>query len=84
MRSEPGAWPEQVWLDGGIQLIACITDLTEHCSELLGHLGIKVNDLEDALDKAYAKGARELPQGRNWFSMPEGVCIELLQAGSIG
>ena len=81
-RSEPGAALEQVWLHGGVQLIAC-RDFEAEPNGQLGHLGIMTDDLESKLKKAYEKGVTELGQGRNWFSLPEGVCIEALQAPKI-
>ena len=74
---DPGV-PEQVWFHGGVQLIA---DPGFRGPEgRMGHLGFMVEDLEDTLDKAYARGVTELPQGRNWIRVPDGLCLELLQA----
>lgn len=78
--STPGSPLKQVWLHGGIQLI-CTPGFTGNASGQLGHLGIKVHDLDATLLLAQSKGVTELPQGKNWFSLPEGICIELLQMG---
>jgi hypothetical protein len=37
-------------------------------------------NLEAALDEVYRWGVRELPQGRNWVELPDGLSIELIQS----
>jgi hypothetical protein len=37
-------------------------------------------DLEAALAAAQAFGVTELPQGRNWLRLPDGLAVELIQA----
>jgi hypothetical protein len=37
-------------------------------------------DLEAALAAAKAFDVRELPQGRNWLALPDGLCVEVIQA----
>lgn len=70
--------PSQVWTVGGIQLIA---DPNFSGNEgRLSHLGIMVEDLESALREVYRWNVKELPQGRNWIQLPEGLCLELIQA----
>ena len=70
--------PTQVWTVGGLQFV--------HDSSYAGpegrmaHLGIMTENLETALRAAYARGAKELPQGRNWFELPDGLAVELIQA----
>lgn len=81
-RSEPGAALEQVWLHGGVQLVAC-KNFGADPNGQLGHLGIMTDDLEGALKKVYEKEVTELAQGRNWFSLSEGICIEALQAPKV-
>ena len=68
----------QVWLDGGVQL----TRKADFDAEGGGfnHLGIMVEDLDAAVDAAYKYGVTEMPQGRNWVKLPEGVCIEIMRA----
>ena len=41
-------------------------------------------DLEEALTEAAAWGVTELPQGRNWIALPDGLQIELIQAHGNG
>jgi len=66
----------QVWLDGGIQLIA---DPDFNGPEgRHGHIGIQVDDPEKAIVAAYSWGAKELPKGRNWVQLPDGLWIEIL------
>ena len=70
--------PRQVWMSGGVQLMA---DPDYAAPEgRLGHLGIMTDDLPAALDAVYRWGVTELPQGRNWVALPDGLCIELIQA----
>ena len=39
-----------------------------------------VEDLEAALRAAKDWGVTELPQGRNWLQLPDGLALELIQA----
>lgn len=71
--------PKQAWTVGGIQLVA---DPDFPGPEgRLAHLGVMTEDLEEALAAAYAwDGVRPLPQGRNWLQLPDGLCVEVMQA----
>lgn len=72
--------PDQVWLDGGIQLVSMPDwDAEEGRS---AHLGINVEDLDSCLAEAYARGVRELPKGHNWIELPDGLQIEVMSASS--
>jgi catechol 2,3-dioxygenase-like lactoylglutathione lyase family enzyme len=70
--------PNQVWLTGGVQLMADAGFVGPEGR--LGHLGVMTEDLEAALEDVYQWGVRELPQGRNWVELPDGLSIELIQA----
>ena len=72
--------PQQVWTLGGMQLIA--DPQFEGPEGRLGHLGVMCEDLEAALAAAQAYGVRELPQGRNWLQLPDGLVVELIQASA--
>jgi catechol 2,3-dioxygenase-like lactoylglutathione lyase family enzyme len=73
-----GGNPRQVWTVGGIQLIA---DPGFAGPEgRLAHLGIMVEDLDEALREARRWGVSELPQGPNWVALPDGLNVELIQA----
>jgi hypothetical protein len=37
-------------------------------------------DLEATLEEVYKWAVTQMPQGRNWFALPDGLTIELLQA----
>lgn len=78
--------PEQIWL-GGIQLTLDENIDKSKCKEeKVWHLGLFTENLSIALDKVYSyEQIKEMPQGRNWFMLPNGLVIELMQAsdGSI-
>jgi predicted enzyme related to lactoylglutathione lyase len=80
LRKVDGAeeFPKQVWTIGGVLLISD-PDFAGPEGRI-AHLGIMVEDLEAALDEAYVRGAAQMPQGRNWIRLPDGLCIEVMQA----
>jgi catechol 2,3-dioxygenase-like lactoylglutathione lyase family enzyme len=80
----PSDAPTQVWMTGGVQLMADTG--FEGPEGRLGHLGVMTEDLEAALEEVYRWGVTELPQGRNWVAMPDGLAVELIQAsvGAVG
>jgi hypothetical protein len=39
-----------------------------------------VEDQEAAIAAAKARGAKELPQGRHFLALPDGLVIEIMQA----
>ena len=70
--------PIQVWTVGGVQLVSA-KDFDGPEGRMV-HLGIRCEDLEAVLEEAYGKwGVSELPQGRNWIKLPDGMEIELMQ-----
>lgn len=72
------AQPQQVWTLGGLQFIA--SPHFEGPEGRLAHLGVMCDDLEAALADAQAFGVTEMPQGRNWLRLPDGLAVELIQA----
>jgi catechol 2,3-dioxygenase-like lactoylglutathione lyase family enzyme len=70
--------PIQVWTVGGVQLVS--DKAFEGPEGRMAHLGIMTEDLEAALEEVYKWGVTELPQGHNWFALPDGLQIELMQA----
>jgi catechol 2,3-dioxygenase-like lactoylglutathione lyase family enzyme len=70
--------PKQIWTIGGVQLVA--DPAFEGPEGRLAHLGIMTEDLEAALQAAKAWGVTELPQGRNWLALPDGLSVEIIQA----
>jgi catechol 2,3-dioxygenase-like lactoylglutathione lyase family enzyme len=70
--------PRQIWTVGGVQLIA--DPGFEGSEGRLAHLGVMTEDLEAALSEVYNWGVTQMPQGRNWIALPDGLCVELIQA----
>jgi catechol 2,3-dioxygenase-like lactoylglutathione lyase family enzyme len=70
--------PRQVWTIGGLQFVA--KPDFDGPEGRLGHLGVMCEDLGAALAAAKAFGVTEMPQGRNWLRLPDGLAVELLQA----
>src|SRR5690349_13411701 len=70
--------PTQYWTLGGMQFIAR-PDFQEPEGRL-AHLGVMCENLEAALAAAKAFGVTELPKGRNWLRLPDGLVVELMQA----
>jgi len=68
----------QVWLNGGIQLIAATGDGNE--DGRMNHLGFMVENLENAVAAVKRYDAVEMPKGPNWFRLRDGLVIELIQA----
>ena len=77
-----GQMPYQVWTIGGLQLMSD-PDFNGPEGRLM-HLGIMTEDLEEALAEAAKWGVKELPQGRNWIALPDGLQLELIQAYGTG
>jgi catechol 2,3-dioxygenase-like lactoylglutathione lyase family enzyme len=71
--------PRQVWTVGGVQLMA--DPAFAGPEGRLAHLGVMTEDLDAALTAAYAwDGVTAMPQGRNWLQLPDGLCVEVMQA----
>jgi glyoxylase I family protein len=70
--------PRQYWTLGGLQFIS--EPRHEAPEGRLAHLGVMCEDLEAALTAAQAFGVIEMPQGRNWLRLPDGLAVELIQA----
>ena len=70
--------PQMVWTTGGIQLNQ---ESGYSGSEgYLSHIGIMVEDLEEAIQAAISLGVEPMPKGRGWLRLPEGISLELMQA----
>ncbi len=70
--------PRQYWTLGGLQFIAQ-PDFAGPEGRL-AHLGVMCEDLEATLAAARAFDVVEMPQGRNWLRLPDGLAVELIQA----
>lgn len=70
--------PRQYWTLGGPQFIHA----PDHDGPegRLAHLGVMCEDLEAALAAARRFEVVEMPQGRNWLRLPDGLAVELIQA----
>ena len=82
----PADAPRQYWTIGGMQLMRTpgFEAAPSNDAGWLAHLGIMVQDLELALAEAQAWGVKELPQGRNWLQLPDGLALELIQVHGDG
>jgi catechol 2,3-dioxygenase-like lactoylglutathione lyase family enzyme len=77
----PANNPRQIWTVGGVQLMA--DPAFAGPEGRLAHLGVMTEDLEAVLAEAYAwEGVTTLPQGRNWLALPDGLCVEVIQANA--
>ena len=74
----PEGAPEKAWTVGGMQFN--VDPDFKGPEGRLDHLGIMVEDLEEALRESKGWGVKELPQGRNWIQLPDGLALELIQA----
>jgi 2-dehydropantoate 2-reductase len=70
--------PHQYWALGGLQFIH--NPRHEGSEGRLAHLGVMCEDLDAALAAAQRYGVSEMPQGRNWLRLPDGLAVELIQA----
>ncbi len=70
--------PEKAWTIGGMQFNA--DPAFDGPEGRMAHLGIMVEDLDAVLSEAAKWGVRELPMGRNWLALPDGLELELMQA----
>ncbi|KVL34032.1 glyoxalase [Burkholderia territorii] len=70
--------PRQYWTLGGLQFIHA----PDHDGPegRLAHLGVMCEDMETALASARRFGVTEMPQGRNWLRLPDGLAVEFIQA----
>jgi catechol 2,3-dioxygenase-like lactoylglutathione lyase family enzyme len=70
--------PRQYWTLGGLQFIHA--PLHGGPEGRLAHLGVMCEDLGAALAAAQKYAVSEMPQGRNWLRLPDGLAVELIQA----
>jgi catechol 2,3-dioxygenase-like lactoylglutathione lyase family enzyme len=78
----PADAPRQVWTLGGMQLMSAPEAPERPTNEAgrLAHIRPMCDNLEAALAAAQSWGVKELPQGRNWLQLPDGLAVELIQA----
>ena len=74
----PEDHPKQVWTLGGLQLVS--DPNFEGPEGRVAHLGIMTEDVEAAIEEVNKWHLTQMPQGRNWFALPDGLIIELMQA----
>ena len=74
--------PQQYWTIGGMQLVSTpgFAAAPSNDAGWLAHLGVMVEDLDAAIAACHTFGVKELPQGRNWLQLPDGLAVELIQA----
>lgn len=70
--------PERhLWFDQGIQINE--RSENEEAGNAVDHISIAVDDIHTTVSKALKKGCMPLPQGPQWFSLPNGIKMELKQ-----
>ncbi len=76
------ASPKQYWTIGGMQLMSTPDFEARPSNEAgwLAHLGVMVEDLDEAIAECHKFGVKQLTQGRNWLQLPDGLAVELIQA----
>lgn len=67
--------PEQVWFDGGIQLIS----RPEEPDCTLAHIALTTDSLYDTAKSLGSFGARVLPKGDKWIEFPDSLVVELME-----
>ena len=74
--------PRQCWTLGGMQLMSTPGFVAQPSNDAgwLAHLGVMVEDLDLAINECQKFGVTQLPQGRNWLQLPDGLAVELIQA----
>ena len=77
-RKEKDGKLQQVWLKGGLQLVAAPEDPAAGRGH---HLGIVVQDFADALQEMLAYEGVHPMEGRpeKWVQLPDGLVLELFQ-----
>jgi lactoylglutathione lyase len=70
--------PRQYWTLGGLQFIH--NPNYDDPEGRLAHLGVMCEDMESALAAAQRYDVRDMPHGRNWLRLPDGLAVELIQA----
>lgn len=66
----------RIWLSGGLQFNEN-PNVTSN-NGFFHHIGLRVEDVDEVINKAMQLGCRQLPLGKNWIVMPENLCIEIL------
>jgi hypothetical protein len=74
--------PSQYWTLGGLQFISTPGFAAPPTMQegVLGHLGVMVDNLEAAIRQCITHGAKPMPDRSNWLELPDGLCVELMQA----
>lgn len=73
--------PIQYWTLGGMQFMSAPEFAGPEGR--LGHLGVVCEDMEAALAAAWKFDVVEMPQGRNWLRLPDGLAVEFIQASPV-
>ncbi|MDO1583254.1 VOC family protein [Rhizobium oryzicola] len=68
--------PRQVWLQGGVQLIADPGFVGPEGR--FGHLGVVCKDVPAAIEAARARGAVSTAKGEHWLLLQNGLLLEFL------
>lgn len=74
-RSDGEKPARRVWMEQGIQINE--TTYSPECGTRYDHLGMYVEDVAEIMQRAAKYDCKPLPNGSHWFSLPDGVRIEL-------
>ena len=64
----------QVWIDDSVQ----INKGEDKPFVGMDHISIKVDDVDDAIERTYRYGGVSIERGKNWVRIPTGLLIEII------
>lgn len=78
IRKTAGTAPKrQIWFHEGIQLNECQEEKIG--GSAVDHISLAVENITEIVDAALKNGCTANPKGAHWFTLPNGVNLELMQ-----